>query len=248
MGLQDREYIRDRQSSFRSKGQITDAQLAESSFATKVYGWMTLGLAVTAFVAYTMYSSGIYIQMMPYWWVFAIGTFAIAMGMGGLFNKLSFPALAMMFLAYSFLEGAFFGIMLPGYAVAYGGGVIWSAFLTAALVFGIAMVYGIFTRSDLTGIGRILQMALIGLIVITLFSIFIQVTWLQLAISYIGLIIFVGLTAYDAQNIRRMSHQVGSNQSALAMKMSLVMALKMYINVIMIFWYLLQIFGSSNRR
>src|SRR5206468_4224245 len=123
-----------------------------------------------------------------------------------------------------------------------------SAFGTAGLLFCTAALYGVMTRADLTQLGRILTIGLIGLVAVSLLyfvlSFFVQVTWLQLLISYVGLIIFVGLTAYDAQQIRAMALQVGG-QSALAHKLSLVMALRMYVNVVMIFWYLLQIFAAG---
>lgn len=113
-----------------------------------------------------------------------------------------------------------------------------------------ALTYGKFTHSDLTKIGKILSFAVIGLIAVTflyfILSFFIQLTWMNLFISYLGLIIFVGLTAWDAQQIRMMSYQAGGD-TLMGYKLSLIMALKMYVNVIMIFWYLLQIFSSSRR-
>ena len=222
-----------------------------NSFATQVYGWMSIGLALTAFVAWFTFKTGLYIKLMPFWWVTAIGTFLISMGMVSMLNRLSFTALAGMFLAYAGLQGIFFGCMLPGYAAAFGGQIIWAAFATAALVYGIAIIYGVVTKSDLTSLGRILSVAMIGLIAITLFyvvlSMFMPVTKFTLIISYLGLIIFTGLTAYDANQIKKMSEQT-DGYSLASCKLSLVMALKMYINVIMIFWYLLQIFSSSNRR
>ncbi len=222
-----------------------------NSFATQVYGWMSIGLALTAFVAWFTFKTGLYIKLMPFWWVTALGTFLISMGMISMINRLSFTALVGMFLSYAGLQGIFFGCMLPGYAAAFGGQIIWAAFATAALVYGIAIIYGVVTKSDLTSLGRILSVAMIGLIAITLFyvvlSMFMPVTKFTLIISYLGLIIFTGLTAYDANQIKKMSEQT-DGYSLASCKLSLVMALKMYINVIMIFWYLLQIFSSSNRR
>ncbi len=222
-----------------------------NTFATQVYGWMSIGLALTAFVAWFVFKTGLYIKLYPYWWVMAIGTFIISMSMVSMINKLSFTALAGLFLSYTALEGVFFGCLLPGYAAAFGGQIIWAAFATAAIVYGIAILYGVFTKSDLTSLGRILSIGMIGLVAVTLFyvvlSMFMPVTKFTLIISYLGLIIFTGLTAYDANQIKRMSQQV-DGYSVASCKLSLVMALKMYINVIMIFWYTLQILSSSNRR
>jgi uncharacterized protein len=222
-----------------------------SSFTARVYGWMTVGLFFTGMVALGLYASGLFVKMLPFWWVWALGTFGVAMAISFLVRTLSPTAMAVLFMAYSGMQGMFFGTVLPGFAYAYGGGVIWSAFGTASLLFGIAALYGIITRSDLTRFSRILTIGLIGLMAVSLLyfvlSFFVQVTWLQLLISYVGLIIFVGLTAYDAQQIRSMAMQVGG-QSAIAHKLSLIMALRMYVNVVMIFWYLLQIFAASSGR
>jgi len=123
-------------------------------------------------------------------------------------------------------------------------------FLTAGIVYGLAMLYSLFTKTDLTRFSRILSIALMGLMGITIFyvilSLFVPLSGGTLLISYVGLIIFTGLTAVDAQQIRNVALQIQDNSTA-AQKLSLMMALKMYINVIMIFWYLLQIFASRRR-
>lgn len=232
-----------------SKPQINVGQV--NTFATQVYGWMSVGLALTAFVAWFIFATGLYIKLMPYMWLTAIGTFAVSMSIAARINKLTFTGLTSLFLSYSALQGIFFGCALPGYASAFGGQVIWAAFGTAAIVFGIAILYGVFTKSDLTSLGRILSIAVIGLIVVTLFymvlSMFMPMSKMMLLISYMGLVIFTGLTAYDANQIKKMSLEV-DGYSIASCKLSLVLALRMYINVIMIFWYLLQIFSSSNKR
>jgi len=237
MGIYERNYV------------VQDER-AVSAFSSRVYGWMALGLGLTAAIAFFLFRTGAYVALMPFWWVCAFGTLGIAMGMNAAVRRASIGTVIALFLAYSALEGVLFGTILPAYAAAYGGSVIWSAFASGAVIFGIAMCYGKFTNADLTGLGRILTFALVGLIALTFFfmilSFFIQMTWMHLLISYLGLGIFVGLTAYDAQTIRRMSTQVDVN-SVEGYKLSLVMALKMYINVIMIFWYLLQIFSSSRK-
>ncbi len=221
-----------------------------SGFATKVYGWMTLGLLVTALVALLVVQSGLYVSLLPFWWLPTFGTLAVAMVIRGRMNTLTYGGMASLFLLYSGLQGVFFGTVLPLYAMQVGGQVIWSAFLTAGLIFGVAVLYGLFTKSDLTKLSKILQVALFGLIGITLVyfiaSFFVHIPALTLLISYIGLIIFVGLTAYDAQQIRNMSTKLDGN-GAVAGKLSLMMALKMYLNVIMIFWYLLQILSRGRR-
>lgn len=230
--------------------QTINSASAVGTFSTRVYGWMSLGLGVTAAVAYFLYVTGIYMALMPFWWVWAFGTFGIAMGMNAALQRLSFPAVAGLFLTYAGLQGIVFGTILPFFAASFGGAVIWTAFATSAGIFLSAALYGMFTKSDLTSLGRILSFALMGLIVVSLIffvlSLFMPIGGAQLVISYLGLIIFIGLTAYDAQTIRSLSMQADI-QSVASYKLSLVMALRMYINVIMLFWYLLRIFSSQRK-
>ncbi|WP_100934166.1 Bax inhibitor-1/YccA family protein [Candidatus Chlamydia corallus] len=237
MGLYDRDYIQDSR--------------LQGTFASRVYGWMTAGLIVTSCVALCLYFSGLYRSLFSFWWVWCLATLGVSFFINAKIQTLSVSTLGGLFLLYSTLEGMFFGTLLPVYAAQYGGGVIWAAFGSAALVFGLAALYGAFTKSDLTKISKIMTFALIGLLLVTLVfgvvSIFISMPLMYLLICYLGLVIFVGLTAADAQAIRRISASIGNN-NALSYKLSLMLALKMYCNVIMVFWYLLQIFSSSGNR
>ncbi|ANH78764.1 Bax inhibitor-1/YccA family protein [Candidatus Chlamydia sanziniae] len=237
MGLYDRDYIQDSR--------------LQGTFASRVYGWMTAGLAVTTFFALGLYFTGLYKSLFSFWWIWCFATLGVSFFINAKIQKLSLPAVMGLFIAYSALEGMFFGTLLPVYAIQYGGGVIWAAFGSAALVFGLAALYGAFTKNDLTKISKIMMFALIGLMLVTvvfaIISIFISMPLVYLLICYLGLVIFVGLTAADAQAIRRISTSVDNN-SVLSYKLSLIMALKMYCNVIMVFWYLLQIFSSSGNR
>ncbi len=222
-------------------------------FSTRVYGWMALGLAFTAAIAFFLAQTGLYLTLAPFWWIWGLATFGVAIGIQRAVQSSSLPTVIGLFFTYAGLEGMLFGTVLPLFAQEFGGQVIWAAFGGAAVVFTMAMLYGIWTRSDLTSMGRILSFGLIGLIVLSVIalvlSFFVPVTFLQVVISWVGLVLFVGLTAYDAQTIRAMSLQADV-RSVASYKLSMIMALKMYINVIMIFWYLLQIFAnsSSNRR
>jgi uncharacterized protein len=239
MGIFDRDYVLD-----------TRQTQAVGTFSSRVYGWMAIGLGFTASIAYFIFRTGLFMKLMPFWWVFTLATLGIALGFNVSVQRFSIGGVAAMFLAYAGLQGITFGTILPLFAAAYGGQVIWLAFVTASAVFLLAMGYGMFTRNDLTSLGRILSFGLIGLVAVTflymILSFFMELTLFNLLISYLGLIIFIGLTAYDAQTIRRFSMQVDVGSVA-SYKLSIVMALKMYINVIMIFWYLLRIF-SANRR
>jgi FtsH-binding integral membrane protein len=239
MGFNDRDYLYDPR-----------AAQAVGTFSTRVYGWMAIGLGFTASIAYLIFRTGLYLKLMPFWWVWALATFGVAMGFNASIQRFTIGGVIGMFLTYAGLQGIMFGTILPAFAAAYGGQVIWLAFMTASAVFLLAMGYGVFTKNDLTALGRILSLGVMGLVAVTLIfmilSFFMHLPLLDLFISYLGLAIFVGLTAYDAQTIRRFSMQAEVNSVA-SYKLSMIMALKMYINVIMIFWYLLRIF-SNNRR
>lgn len=243
MPFQDRNYT--------TNSRNTVEVQAVNTFTTQVYGWMTIGLALTAFIAWFVYQTGAFIKLMPFWWVTAFGTLGIAMAINAGIKRFAFSTMVFLFLAYAALEGLFFGTVLPVYAAAYGGQVIWMAFGSGALIFGLALAYGLLTKSDLTSLSRILSIGLMGLIGLTLIyfvcSFFMPMHGMMLLISYLGLIIFVALSAYDAQNIRNLSRQVDGYSGA-SCKLSIMCALKMYINVIMVFWYLLQIFSHSSRR
>lgn len=232
------------------KNYVSHSSSHIGSFSSRVYGWMTIGLGLTASVAFALYATGIYVALLPFWWVWSLALFGVALAINASINRLTTQGAVALFLTYAGLEGLLFGTTLPAFAAAYGGEVIWAAFATGAVIFGVATAYGTFTKADLTSLGKILTMGLIGLMAITflyiILSFFLPLKGMYLLISYLGLVIFVGLSAYDAQTIRRYS-QEASGDSVLSYKLSLMMALKMYLNVIMIFWYLLQIL-SSNRK
>ena len=157
MGFDDRNYVYDPR-----------AAQAVGTFSSRVYGWMAIGLAFTASIAYFIFRTGLFIKLMPFWWVWALATFGVAMGFNASIQRFSIAGVIGMFLAYAGLEGIMFGTILPAFASAYGGQVIWLAFLTASVVFLLAMGYGMFTKNDLTTLGRILTFGVIGLAAVTL--------------------------------------------------------------------------------
>jgi uncharacterized protein len=224
--------------------------VAAGSFARRVYSWLTLGLLTTALTAFGVMHFQLVPYLLPYWWVMLFGAMGVGMAVNAKMQSIAVPTMVGLLGLYSVLQGLFYGTILPLYAHQFGGDVIYLAFLTAGLVFGMSVLYGAFTKVDLTRFNKIVQMGLLGLITISVFyfiiSLFRPLSGSMLLISYIGLIIFVAMTAMDAQQIRRLSYQVSDN-SAMAQKLSLMVAFRMYINVIMIFWYLLQIFASNRR-
>ncbi|WP_276815941.1 Bax inhibitor-1/YccA family protein [Chlamydia gallinacea] len=237
MGLYDRDYAQESRMS--------------GTFVSRVYGWMTAGLAITTFVALGLYFSGLYRSLFSLWWIWFPATLGVSFYINAKIHKLSVPAVAGLFVTYSVLDGLFFGTLVPVYALHYGGNVVWAAFGSAGLIFGIAAAYGAFTKTDLTQVSKILTLGLVGFVLVSgifaIVSLFIYMPVFYLFICYIGLLMFVGLTVVDAQTIRKVSQTVG-NDGDLSYKLSLILALEMYCNVILVFWSLLQIFSSSGRR
>jgi uncharacterized protein len=233
MGIYDRDYTR-----------LEDAtKEGVKSFSSQVYSWMCCGLLVTALISYIIFRTGIHESILPFAFFAGLVCFGIGMAMQAFFEKSSATTLSLLLISYSACQGIFFGAVLPLFNVE----AIWSAFAVGGLMFSGAVLYGMLTKSSLVHLGQIMRFALIGLIVLSLamfvMSFFLDVSWMHLVICYIGLGIFVGLTAYEAQQIQMLTKKLEGENSALVSKYAVMTALQMYINVIMIFWYLLQIFG-----
>ena len=145
-----------------------------------------------------------------------------------------------MFIIYSILNGA----TLASIFLVYTMSSIASTFFVAAGTFGVMALYGYVTKSDLTRIGNICLMALIGLIIATLVSMFWQNSMLQMIITYVGVILFVGLTAYDSQKIKRLLTADGIEVTEETQKIALLGALTLYLDFINLFLYLLRLLGD----
>ena len=145
-----------------------------------------------------------------------------------------------MFIIYSILNGA----TLASIFLVYTMSSIASTFFVAAGTFGVMALYGYITKSDLTRIGNICLMALIGLIIATLVSMFWQNSMLQMIITYVGVILFVGLTAYDSQKIKRLLTADGIEVTEETQKIALLGALTLYLDFINLFLYLLRLLGD----
>lgn len=226
----------------RQEGSLS---LAFPALMRKVYVWMTLALVITGITAYgvasspalltTLYSSkGIMFALI-------IAELALVIGVTAAINKLSLSTATLLFVLYSILNGA----MLSSIFVIYSPTIITKVFLITAGTFGAMAVYGYFTKKDLSSIGRILFMALIGIIIATMVNFFTKSAAFDLIISYIGVAIFVGLTAWDSQKIKLMLAQCEEmNEST--QKLALMGALTLYLDFINLFLYLLRIFGRND--
>jgi FtsH-binding integral membrane protein len=153
-------------------------------------------------------------------------------------NRLSYGVLAVIFVAYAAVTGISFSIILQIYTASSVLGV----FLTTSIVFGIMAIAGYTTKTDLTKFGSILFMFLIGIVVASLVNLFLRSSGLQMLISYIGVAVFVGLTAYDVQKLKNIGAGV-TYGDATASKMALMGGLTLYLDFINLFLFLLRIFG-----
>lgn len=222
----------------------------EASFSTDttrkfllgVYNWMAMGLALTGVVAYGIYnSSAVYTiagNPILYFGLFIV-QLAVVMGLSFAINKIPSGVAVGAFFLYAALTGLTFSVLF----LVYTGASIASTFFICAAMFGSVSVFGYFTKMDLSKFGTYFFMALIGLIVASVVNIFLNSTTLHWIISYAGVLIFVGLTAYDTQRIKRMS-QTTDYETEQGKKSAVMGALTLYLDFINMFLFLLRILGN----
>lgn len=227
----------------------TEAQnqeMALSALMSKVYLWMTMALAITGLTAFyvsqnlnivaAVFSSKLTI------WGLVIAELAIVWGLSSRIMRMSFATAGILFGIYSILNG----VLLSSIFLLYHMDVITQAFIATAGTFGAMTLVGTFVKRDLSAIGRFLFMALIGLIVATVINIFWTNNTLYWAITYLGVLIFCGLTAYDTQKIRAIMLASSSPENyEVGMKLALLGSLTLYLDFINLFLYLLRIFDSK---
>lgn len=211
----------------------------------QVYMWMLLGLGTTAGVALVFIKTGLLDNISPLWWIVAfIAQIGIVFAIQGMLNTANTTTLAAMFLVYSAITGMVFSIILT----AYEPQAVVSAFATTAALFGIMSVIGYTTSIDLTAMGSLFMMALIGLILAMVVNIFFASPALYFAISIAGVIIFTGLIAYDTQRLKNLAAQAQAQgmPTEMIMKYSVIGALWLYLDFINLFLFLLRLFGNRN--
>jgi hypothetical protein len=209
----------------------------------KVYVWMTLALAITGFTAYGVATSPGILQMIygNSWmmWGLIIAEFALVIGVSAAINRISLTMATLMFILYSVINGA----LLSSIFLIYTASSIATVFFITAGTFGAMALFGYTTKTDLSSMGKILFMALIGLVIATVVNLFIKSSGFTLILSYVGVLIFVGLTAWDTQKIKQMLLQAPDAGEG-AQKLALLGALTLYLDFVNLFIYLLRIFGN----
>jgi FtsH-binding integral membrane protein len=229
----------------QSKTYIESIPTVEADFMQKVYLWMTFALTLTGFVAYRTTQSEFLLELIFSSSFGFIGLilveFALVFWIMSGIQRMSSNMAIGLFLLYSVLNGMTLSVLL----IAYTGASVASTFFITAGMFGAMSVYGYTTKQDLSSWGNLLFMALIGLILASVVNIYLQSSGLYWLINYIGVLVFVGLTAYDTQKIKQIAAQV-IVESEEGRKVAILGALTLYLDFINMFIFMLRILG--NRR
>ena len=229
---------------YYDKGQTLAQSSVFAVLMRNVYTWMACGLAMTALTAmivgrnenwvYTLATSGMY-------WGLLIAEVVLVIFLSARIHKMSFATAGLMFAAYAILNGVTMSFIM----LAYTAESIAQAFFVTAGTFGGMSLVGFFIKKDLSAMGRTLMMALIGLIIATIVNIFWQNSMMASILNYAGVIIFVGLTAYDTQKIKVMLQQAQyAGISDQTNKLALMGSLTLYLDFINLFLYILRLFGN----
>lgn len=227
---------------------LQNVQVRERTILKNVYLWMTAGLGLTALVSYFVASNPALLQAlvgnMMGFFLLVIGQFALVFYLTARLDRMSQASAIGAFIAYSALNG----IMLSTIFIVYTGAVIYKSFLTAALMFAGMSLYAMTTKRDLNRIGSYLVMGMWGLIGTMVLNMFLGSSGLDYLISFAGVAIFLGLTAWDTQKIVRWNQSYGTDiDEETFTKLSIIGALSLYLDFLNIFLYLLRIFGRSDR-
>ena len=210
------------------------------TFLNQVYAWMASGLLITAVVAYVVANSmELLLFSFQYRWILFIAQLGLVFVLAGRINTLSHSAATGMFLIYS----ALMGMTLSGILVIYTSESIASVFVITAGTFGAMSLYGYTTKRDLSGMGSMLFMALLGIIIASFVNFFLRSEGLMWLLTYAGVFIFVALTAYDTQKLKKMAEQFAGDEEA-TKKFAIFGALTLYLDFLNLFLYLLRIFGK----
>ena len=211
-------------------------------YMLKVYNYMSLGLLFTALAAYFGASSGIYQQIAqtPLIYVLMFAPLGMVLWLSMRLHKMSAAGARTMFFAYAGL----LGLSLSYVLLVYSGVSVVRTFLVTAASFGALSLYGYTTKRDLSGMGSFLIMGLFGIILASIVNIFMQSSAMHLAISVMGVLIFAGLTAYDTQDIKRIYY--ASDTREVAEKKAVMGALRLYLDFINMFLFLLQFLGNRD--
>ena len=219
-----------------------EIQAEQASFIAKVYGWMTAALIITGLVAVWCASNPAAIEFIfgskLVFWGLIIVEFICVASLVAVIGRISSTTATLIFIGYSALNG----LTLSGIFLIYTSESIANTFFITATTFGLMSAYGYFTKRDLTTIGNLAFMALLGLIIASVVNMFLESEMLYWITTYAGILIFVALIAYDTQKIKNLN-VIGNEGTEEDKKEAIVGALTLYLDFINLFLYLLRIFG-----
>ncbi len=229
-----------------SFSQASAAATKTNSFVRSVYNWMAVGLGLTAFVAYYVANSPAVLQVvygnpvvLP---VLIIAELGFVFYLSARIQKISASMATNLFVIYSILNG----ITLSSIFLVYTSSSIATTFMACALTFMACSIYGMVTKRDLSSMTGFLMMGLMGIIIASIVNIFVKSSGMAMIISYIGVLVFVGLTAYDTQKLKSMAMTLPDNASGAMIRKGAIMgALSLYLDFVNLFIMLLHIFGGS---
>lgn len=221
----------------------TQVQVRVSAFVRSVYNWMAIGLALTGLVAYFVaHTPALLTIAVNGFIVFAIAEIALVFWLSARIGKMQASTATTVFIVYAILNGVTFSYIFLRFAQA----TIASTFFICALMFAALSIFGWTTKKDLTGVGNFMFMGLIGILIASVVNIFLQSSAMHMIISYIGVLVFAGLTAYDTQTIKHMAlSQPAGTSAGVVRKGAIIGALKLYLDFILMFQFLLSILGGN---
>ena len=227
-------------------GGAADAAKRElvNAFLRGVYWWMTAGLALTGAMAWLVYNSPTMRQIIfgnkLVFIGFIIAELVLVIFLSARIQRLAGSTATMLFMLYSALNGATFSVFLMAYTMPS----VATVFFITAGTFGATSLYGLVTKRDLTSLGGFMMMGLIGIIIASVVNLFMQNPMVYMVISYVGVLVFVGLTAYDTQRLRVMGESVPANDPEAVRRGTIMGALALYLDFINLFIMMLRIFGE----
>ncbi len=216
------------------------------NFISNVFSWMGIALAITAVVAYYFGTDMELISLLineegmsTLGWVVMFAPFAIILLMNFGFNKMSYLSLIAVFMLFSVLMGMSLSFIL----LIYTSASVFKTFAVTSLMFGVMAVVGYTTKTDLTKFGSIMMMALVGIIIASIINMFMQSGTMDYIISFMGVLIFTGLTAYDVQKLKRIGAGIEYPGEEVN-KLTIMGALNLYLDFINLFLFLLRFMGD----
>jgi uncharacterized protein len=225
----------------------TQAQIRVNEFIRSVYNWMAIGLSLTGFVAFFVSNNETMMRFIfgnqIIFFGLIIGELALVFTISARVHKMQASTATSLFVLYAALNGA----TLSAIFLIYTRSSITSTFFICAATFVASSIYGMATKRDLTAMGQFMFMGLIGIIIASVVNLFMRSSGVSLIVSYIGVIVFVGLTAYDTQKLRTMAlSQPDGLDAGTIRKGAILGALTLYLDFINLFLMLLRILGNRD--